>query len=756
MLTSLVSFGQVQNTPNIGLQLPPFGSTQWNVPLNYNFTQLDLMLSGNVTLPGISISGYANMPGLTTWTKTTSYSTGSVVFYQGVAYASLVNGNLNNTPANGSFWTNAIGVGGVVPCGTSGQVQFNSSGVLGCDATFTFTSSVHTLGTLNLNLQAQGVASIGNNEPSGTLSLEADVCTNSSPCTPVPIFYQQQVFVGGGANPYTLWDHSCITTNSSTCQEDFDYPIFATAGSITAVADAQTFGAKGDAYKPPNGCSTTASSTTVTCPDGPFVSTDVGKQVWVSGAGAGGAAFNATITVFTGNTTVTVSAAATGTVTNGPAVYGHDDTQQVQACFQYSAVNAIQCVLKAKPSIGQGLTGFLIGSAGLKLVSNNPLNESSATNVTGAGQLGATNLFCEFNGDCLSLASGPIQGSNVSNLSFNEDPTQPASRGIHLNPSAGTFGPGPFTSGNFTNVSVETPALECLWLDGGGGPGYDFTLPNQYVTFNQFWCNGPNQSHTANLIKATGQAAQILFLNGQVNGQGWTFSGSGGSTSASAFYPNPLVSITEKTSTLGDTPVDVKFFGFTIEVGTQGLYVGNGSNNIHFDNGYIEAISSPLIAINSGSLTFNGVHNANSGNIGGVAQYTGGVTGSMRDLYAYGAVIPAAMAACSGSGNGIDFADNNSTNTTTTCGYSVAVSSGTQGANSCSSPTTQTITGLTTQSVITPGYASNPTGVVGWGSTGGMTFKVWPSAANTAQWSICNATGSPITYGALTFNEVFK
>ena len=52
-----------------------------------------------------------------------------------------------------------------------------------------------------------------------------------------------------------------------------------------------SFGAYGDAFSPPNGCTTTASSTTVVCPDSPFVSTDVGKQMWVSGVGAGWSGF---------------------------------------------------------------------------------------------------------------------------------------------------------------------------------------------------------------------------------------------------------------------------------------------------------------------------------------------------------------------------------------------------------------------------------------------------------------------------------
>ena len=200
-------------------------------------------------------------------------------------------------------------------------------------------------------------------------------------------------------------------------------------------------------------------------------------------------------------------------------------------------------------------------------------------------------------------------------------------------------------------------------MDGGGGPGYSYNLPNQIDTFYQFQCNGPNQSHPANLIKMTGQAAQILFLNGQTNGQGY----SGGSSS---FYPNPLIAVKEKTSGLSDTPVDVKFYGYTYEVGTQGLYIGEGASNIHFDNGYVENVSSPLIA-GGGSgapgTTFSGNHIANSGNITAVAQFLGGVTGGFRDNYEYGSgVTVAALAVCSGNGNSVDMSGSGSGNMTTT------------------------------------------------------------------------------------------
>ena len=82
----------------------------------------------------------------------------------------------------------------------------------------------------------------------------------------------------------------------------------------------------------------------------------------------------------------------------------------------------------------------------------------------------------------------------------------------------------------------------------------------------------------------------------------------------------------------------------------------------------------------------------------------------------------------------------------------VSVSAGSQGANSCSSTTNITMTGLTTSMVLLAGYSSNPVLATGWGSTGGMVFQIWPSAANTATWQICNQTGSSITYSGITFN----
>jgi hypothetical protein len=498
---------------------------------------------------------------------------------------------------------------------------------------------------------------------------------------------------------------------------------YTTVGASPGVTPA-TFGGFGDAYSPPNGCSTTPSSTTVVCPDGPFVSTDVGKQMWISKAGAAGAAFHATITAVSSNTTVTVSSAVTGTVTNGRAIYGHDDTTAVQACFQYSALNGAQCVLKPVPPVGLGLAGFLIGTGGLTLVSNNYLEENSGPNIVGNSQVNGTNLFCEFNGDCISLAAGPIQGVNLSNLSIEEDASQPNSRGLHFNPQTGTFGNGPFTNSNITNVTVDNPALECLWMDGGGGPGYTYNLPNQYLNFYQFFCNGPNQSHPANLMLMTGQAAQIAFFGGQVNGQDWTGAGS-------PLYPNPMIKITEKTPTLGDTPVDVKFFGFTFEVGTQGLYIGNGANNIHFDNGYVENVGTPFLVTGAVANTFNGNHIANSGNTTAVYQFASSSGGSIRDNLVYGGSTPAAFAICTGN-NAVEFSNNNSSVTTTTGCVTTAVS-----------PSTSTLSVLGGSSVSVAASGNPITTISAPGVNAGKTLTLYASG------TFALASGGNISFGGL-------
>jgi hypothetical protein len=548
-----------------------------------------------------------------------------------------------------------------------------------------------------------GSAVIGTNYSSNQFIFQGNYCTAASPCNPASDIWGFQDVIGSGSGPNPAVNFTVNHNGSSGAAKFvFQMPVvgltapagdnttkFATTASVfnsLPSIPAQFFGAYGDAYGPPDGCITVASSTTVDCPDSTFVPTDVGKQFWEHGAGAGGVAFNATITSFIDAAHVIVSAAPSISLGNTPgnAVYGHDDTVAVQACWQYSASQGVQCTLRALPEPfgGLGFTGFLIGSAGLQLVSSNGDTEASATNTGGSSSGNGTTLFCEFNGDCVSLAPGPIPNAVFSNISLVGDSTQPNGRAFHFNAAPGTYGNGGLWFSTFTNVNVQNFNLECM-LSEGGNYASGGEIPNQVNTFINFNCNAPNQMHTANLIKMTGQHAQITFINGQTNGPG-----------TQANQPNAMILITEQTSGHADSATDVKFYGYTYEVGTIGLQLGSGAYNIHYDNSYVEQVAEPLIAGGANGvygLTYNGNHIANSGSTTAVAQFTGNVTGSMRDNLAYGASPgAAAFAVCTGTGNSVDFVGNySSAPTTTGCATSTASPSG----------NTLTVTGGTSVSV---------------------------------------------------------
>ena len=63
-LAALIVIGQMSNchaqstsvTPNIGLQIPAFQTSNWQVPINYDLQQLDKMLSGSISLPALNVN----------------------------------------------------------------------------------------------------------------------------------------------------------------------------------------------------------------------------------------------------------------------------------------------------------------------------------------------------------------------------------------------------------------------------------------------------------------------------------------------------------------------------------------------------------------------------------------------------------------------------------------------------------------------------------------------------------------------------
>jgi hypothetical protein len=106
-------------------------------------------------------------------------------------------------------------------------------------------------------------------------------------------------------------------------------------GAVYNVAHS-AFGAKGD-VKSAGGGAMTAGSPILTATSNPFASTDVGKVVWVPGAGANGRTLGATITAFTSAGQVTLSGSAGTTVTGRTIGFGTSDTAALQAAIDAAA-----------------------------------------------------------------------------------------------------------------------------------------------------------------------------------------------------------------------------------------------------------------------------------------------------------------------------------------------------------------------------------------------------------------------------------
>ena len=94
VIATLSALASAQSfTPNIGLALPPFGATNWNIQANGNFSIIDSAIGSMQNL-------YQGV-----WQPTTVYAKGQLVTYNLQVFASLVPNNLNQNPSSPmGFW----------------------------------------------------------------------------------------------------------------------------------------------------------------------------------------------------------------------------------------------------------------------------------------------------------------------------------------------------------------------------------------------------------------------------------------------------------------------------------------------------------------------------------------------------------------------------------------------------------------------------------------------------------------------------
>jgi hypothetical protein len=92
------------------------------------------------------------------------------------------------------------------------------------------------------------------------------------------------------------------------------------------------YGAKGDVLEVHDGV-TTSGSTTVTSASGYFTQGDVGKLIYIQGAGTAGALLATTIAGVTSSTSITIGTAAAASLTSRKILWGTDDSTAIAAAI---------------------------------------------------------------------------------------------------------------------------------------------------------------------------------------------------------------------------------------------------------------------------------------------------------------------------------------------------------------------------------------------------------------------------------------
>ena len=131
------------------------------------------------------------------------------------------------------------------------------------------------------------------------------------------------------------------------------------------VMDLRDYGLVGDGTIL-SSCNITNGQKVVTCTGSAFSSADVGKGAFFYGAGVAGAYLNTTIASYQSSTQVTLTAAASTTVSGGTLYYGTDNTTAWCAAMNCGNANAPNAIYTAQPGRTVRLprgTYFLTGSA---------------------------------------------------------------------------------------------------------------------------------------------------------------------------------------------------------------------------------------------------------------------------------------------------------------------------------------------------------------------------------------------------------
>lgn len=391
--------------------------------------------------------------------------------------------------------------------------------------------------------------------------------------------------------------------------------------TVINVKDA-TYGVKGDA-KDLTDAVISAGTATLTSASAPFASGDVGKLMYVYGAGVSGALLATTISRYTSATQVTLAVTASTTVSGALATYGTNDTTAWS-----NAINATKAA---------GVPGTVFLPAGTSLVTTALPSLNGTRDVTLAGGGAAGMSYATYSttparprAELRYMGSGPDTFLNVG-----------TSKGFTVERLAITYG-HPLYIGTLINLaSTWTTKFRQSLFGGAVTPAFGATLfgmANQVEAYFEdclferatlgfagggHYCNANTWVNCIFLALRT--CANNLFYQNTFNGCVWepANDASGGDPTGA---PSSITGSSEGLAFYGCGWWDANASGYWIDVTVAGLTISGG---------YWE----PQGASGEGLVRLNGVSDAVS--IGGGLRAAGrnGSTGSKVLTLAGGASV---------------------------------------------------------------------------------------------------------------------
>jgi hypothetical protein len=137
---------------------------------------------------------------------------------------------------------------------------------------------------------------------------------------------------GGTANTISVFTGTTTIGNSVMTQSGSNVSAPGVCSGSDAINAKACYGAAGNLQQG-SGCSISSGSPALTCTGASFSAGDVGKTIYVQGAGASGSSLSASISGYVSSTRVNLSRNALTTVSSSAALWATDDTAALQNAY---------------------------------------------------------------------------------------------------------------------------------------------------------------------------------------------------------------------------------------------------------------------------------------------------------------------------------------------------------------------------------------------------------------------------------------